>query len=279
MPRNSKKNVNRRRSKTLEVRARTAKKRQNRISLLKVVGIPAVGAIAVVMLLFSGAGILARGILSNSDHYVIRNVLVETDGRLTESMIEQFGGIERGENIFAVNIAEVRERLENIPIVRNVEVRRSLPDTLNIRISERVPLAYIESSHGGYRLAIDRDGIVIGPARRDRGLPTLTGLRVSEIEMGRALDGNLLRHALDVLDICDRTRLKQFIEIDYIDVSDTEILEMGLATGEYVTLPRRDIKSKLVDLANILYVCRAENRTLARIDLTAENVAPAIEYR
>ncbi len=281
MPRKSKKNANRRRrkTKTLEVRARTAKKRRNRISLLKAIGVPAVAAIAVIILLFSGVGLLARGILSNSDHYVIRNVLVETDGRLTESMIEQFGGIERGENIFAVSIAEIRERLENIPIVRQVEVRRSLPDTLNIRISERVALAYIESTHGNYRMALDRDGIVIGPARRDRGLPTVTGLRLPEVEMGRSLEGNMLKHALKVLDICDRTRLKQFIEIDYIDVSDTEILEIGLKTGEYVTLPRQEIRSKLVDLANILHVCRMENRTLARIDLTTENVAPAIEYR
>ncbi len=273
------KNTRRKSRANLEVRARSARNRQQRLGALKKIGLPAVAIIALAILLLSGVGLLARTILSSNDHYIIRNILVESDGRMTPAMAEQFGEIERGANIFAININEVRERLENIPLVREVEVRRTLPDTLNIRISERVALAYIESPDGHYRMAVDRDGIVIGPARTDRGLPTLTGIRLSQIEFGRTLDSNLLLHALKVLDLCDRTRLKQFIDIDYIDIGDTEVMEIGLRTGEYVTMPRRDIRSKLIDLANILQTCRLEQRTLARIDLTTENVAPGIEYR
>jgi hypothetical protein len=106
----------------------------------------------------------------------------------------------------------------------------------------------------------------------------VTGLNVSGLKLGEPVRDKLFKNALRVLDLCDRTRLSQFIDIENIDISDPEFMEVMLKTGEYVLLPHEEIKVKLVDLANTLEECRRDKRTFAKMDLTGENVVPAIEY-
>jgi cell division septal protein FtsQ len=187
--------------------------------------------------------------------------------------------VEEGGNIFEIDLDRVRSELENVPLIKSVEIRRALPDRIAISVRERKAIAIVETGSRGYKMRVDREGVLLGPAGQNRLLPTLTGLRMAELRVGRMLTGNLAADALAVLDLCDRTRLKQFIQIENIDMSDVETLELRLRSGEYVLLPRRHLREKLVDLANILNTCRRQRRTLAKIDMTVENVAPAIEYR
>jgi cell division septal protein FtsQ len=238
-----------------------------------------VTAIGLAWLLVIGGRYFVRTLFTANDTYIVRNLNIETDGRMTPNLIKQFGGIEEGVNLFANDLAKVREELENVPLIKEVAIRRSLPDTLEVIISERVALAKVAARTDGYEMMVDREGILLGPAGRGQSLPTLSGLRISELKVGRILQGNLALDALNALDMCDRTRLKQFIQIENIDISDAETMEVRLQTGEYVILPRRDLRSKLVDLANILNTCRRQKRQLAKIDMTVENMAPAVEYR
>jgi len=268
-----------RRSSTLEARARSSDKRRQRFEKLRSLVFAVVGIAGLVWLVLAGGAYLIRQVFTSNEHYLIRNLDIESDGRLTPGLIAQYGGIERGLNIFAVDLDQIRSELENVPLVKEVEIRRSLPDTLAVRVSERVPLARVAAIRSGYPMMVDREGVLLGPARRAQSLPSLTGLRLKELKMGRMLQGQLARDALVVLDLCDRTRLKQFIQIENIDISDAETMELRLRTGEYVMLPRREIRSKLVDLANILNTSRRQSRRLAKIDMTVDNIAPAIEYR
>lgn len=270
---------NERRSSTLEARARSAEKRRQRAQRLRSIALAAVGIAGLAWLLLAGGAYLIRRIFTSNEHYLIRHLDIESDGRLTPELIAQYGGIETGLNIFAVDLDRIRAELENVPLVKGVEIRRSLPDTLALRVNERVPLARVSTRRSAYPMMLDDEGVLLGPARRARTLPTLSGLRSKKLKMGRMLDGKLTRDALEVLDLCDRTRLKQFIQIENIDISDAETMELRLRTGEYVVLPRRNIRSKLVDLANILNTSRRQNRRLAKIDMTVDRIAPALEYR
>lgn len=270
---------NERRSSTLEVRARSSEKRRQRLERLRSIAFAVVGVAGLAWLLLAGGAYLIRQLFTSNEHYMIRNLEIESDGRLTPELIAQYGGIEKDVNIFAVDLDRIRSELENVPLVKNVEIRRSLPDTLAVRVNERAPLARVSAVRSAYPMMVDREGMLLGPARHARALPTLTGLRLKELKMGRMLQGRLARDALEVLDLCDRTRLKQFIQIENIDISDTETMELRLRTGEYVMLPRREIRSKLVDLANILNTGRRQNRRLAKIDMTVDKIAPAVEYR
>src|SRR5207244_9941129 len=50
-----------------------------------------------------------------------------------------------GLNIFSVKLARVRDRLQQQPQVDDVQVERKMPNEIDIRITERKPIAWITS--------------------------------------------------------------------------------------------------------------------------------------
>ena len=62
-------------------------------------------------------------------------------------------------NIFDLDLKKLREELEKIAEIEKVEVRRVLPDTLDIQITERIPVAVLESAAGKY--VVDKDTVVM----------------------------------------------------------------------------------------------------------------------
>lgn len=75
----------------------------------------------------------------------------------------------------SVDLAKVRERVQGLPWVRSVSVRRKLPDTLYIVIEEYRPMARWENE--GRQLLVSETGEVVGvpDIRRFRHLPLLFG--------------------------------------------------------------------------------------------------------
>ena len=50
-----------------------------------------------------------------------------------------------GSNIFFVNLAQVRDRLQQLPQIDDVQVERKMPNEIDITITERKPIAWITS--------------------------------------------------------------------------------------------------------------------------------------
>lgn len=74
--------------------------------------------------------------------------------------------IQVGDPILAFDPAEIRERLENLGWIKSVEVRRTLPGTVVIRIEERRAVAIWQ--HNDRYVLIDPDGVEIGEKDVDR---------------------------------------------------------------------------------------------------------------
>lgn len=277
--RNTRKRSGKSKSGLLQVRARTAEARRKRLLHISSFLIPLLAVIVAGWLIFAGGRVLFKEMFATNRQYIIRELDAQSDGRLTPELIAQYAGIGAGTNLFSVDLDDVRENLENVPIVKEAEIVRDLPDRVRIRITERVPLGIVKDTTGRYSMTVDRKGYLLTPALRKKGLPTISGHRIGKLKPGLLLDRKLFQDALQILDLCDRTRLSKFLDVENVDISDTSTLEVRLTTGEYAILPRRKLREKLIDLANILNDCRLHGRKLAKVDLTVENVAPAIEYR
>lgn len=80
-----------------------------------------------------------------------------------------------GYPMLAINLADVRHRLENLPWVREAVVERSLPSTLYVRIIEREPMALWQ--HHGKLYLVDQDGTLIRERQAGEyaGLPVIVG--------------------------------------------------------------------------------------------------------
>ena len=114
---------------------------------------------------------------------------VQVEGRTETRARDVLGALEvsRGMPILAVDPRAAKERLEQIPWVREAAVERRLPGLVHVRLVERVPMAVWQ--HDGRFMLIDRHGAQIETEEVGRfgELPHIVG------EDAGAAAGELLR--------------------------------------------------------------------------------------
>lgn len=114
---------------------------------------------------------------------------VQVEGRVETRAADVLGAlrVRRGMPILAVDPRAAKERLEQIPWVREAAVERRLPGLVHVRLVERVPMALWQ--HDGRFMLIDRHGAQIETEEVGRfgALPHIVG------EDAGAAAGELLR--------------------------------------------------------------------------------------
>ncbi len=253
--------------------AKTANQRSESIHKVGAIFLMLAAIGGVGWLLAAGAGQMKSWLYSDNDHFVIERLNIASSGTLSPDHIREFGGIGEGQNLFAVDIAAVRKRLEDGPLIKRAEVQRQLPSTLAIRVQERTPLARIAHGQAGFFFAVDNEGHVLGLAGRKLGaMPIVKGFSDRGLTPGSILrDGGAI-DALQVIGMCEGSALGQVIRITTIDVSHPDYLDLSLENGVKVLLPRNPPRSKLEDL--VVYLRESSGR-LNFIDLTLDRNVPA----
>jgi cell division protein FtsQ len=162
-------------------------------------------------------------------------------------------GIERGQSIFAVNAAEARARLLDLPWVGDAEVRRTLPGTVAIRLIEKRPFALWRS--GKSIVVIERSGAVITEA--DTGgfvhLPLFAGSGAPEA-------------AASFLDAV-RPYRAVFARLQTIQRMGERRWDLLLAGGVTVKLPEEGWESQLAELETLIVERAILERDIEMIDL------------
>ena len=100
--------------------------------------------------------------LAGAAGLAVREVYAEGRVRTPQEALRAQLQIAVGEPILAVDTDAVKARLEQLPWVEQASVLRLLPDTINVRLVERRPLALWQE--GGRFALIDRTGAVIPAA-------------------------------------------------------------------------------------------------------------------
>jgi cell division protein FtsQ len=162
-------------------------------------------------------------------------------------------GVERGRSIFAVDAAEIRKRLLDLPWVGDAEVRRNLPAGLSIRLIEKRPFALWQS--GKSTVVIERSGAVItgaGVAGFDN-LPFFTGSGAPEA-------------ASAFLDAA-RPYRAVFARLQMIQRMGDRRWDLLLAGGVTVKLPEEGWESQLTELESLIVEKAILERDIEMIDL------------
>ena len=119
----------------------------------------------------------AARVVQRSEAFRVRRIAVSGTRRLSNGEILALVDGLRGRSILAVSLPEWRERVLACPWVGDATLRRSLPSTIEVAISERYPLAI--GRIGEELFLVDERGAVIddfGPRYADLDLPILDGL-------------------------------------------------------------------------------------------------------
>jgi cell division septal protein FtsQ len=133
----------------------------------------------------------------------------------------------RGQHLLAVDLDRWRRRVMSSPWVEHASLRRVLPSTVEVTLSERQPMAIGRLAADLY--LIDADGHVIdeyGPEYAQFDLPIIDGLSASPDRDGAAVDEGRADLANRLLASVGRrpTVLRRLSQIDVSNVRDAVVL-------------------------------------------------------
>jgi cell division septal protein FtsQ len=160
----------------------------------------------------------------------VKRIAVHGNVRLSGGEIQTLVDGLRGVNILAVDLERYRRRVLDSPWVADVAMRRVLPSTIEVFISERRPMGLCRM--GGRLYLVDRSGTLIaefGPEYGEFDLPIIDGLVRPPASGQPAIDEQRAALAGRVLDaVAERADLSQRIsQIDVADLHDAVLLLEG----------------------------------------------------
>ncbi len=229
-----------------------------------------------------GINFVLDRVLYTNPRYVLNKIEIEPRGHFSERQIRLAAGLEPGENLWSLNLRQIKVDLEKLPYVSNAKVERHFPDTVSIIIHERVPVVKIAGLNIdlGTRetFYLDRDGVVLKP-RQDETVPLLPeviGLTDAqdELEPGKVLEQTSLTRALQIMDAIEHSRLNTMIGIQTIDLSNPLSITMTTRQSMTITFRLDCIDQQLQRLLQIVDYPDFQTRQIRTVDLTPDNNVP-----
>ncbi len=268
------KTKNKKRSR-VTVSARVKEKRADRrrklwLGLLVMVSIVMVGWMVRMGLDWTG-----RALFSENDRYLIRHWDLRSNGILTPAHIKEYSQLTEEDNLFAVDLKAVRRRLESVAVINSVRISRQLPDTLVVRVTERLAVARLGKEQH-LPLAVDRDGQVLGPNSLSPRLPVIVGLRQPGLRPGMKVSDAHFADALRLLEWCDRAHTSYLVQPREIHIGDPDLLKLVLDNQVVVTFDRKYLEERMTELVGILQSEGGTGRLGKRINMTGDPRIPPV---
>lgn len=136
----------------------------------------AVALNTVLVLAIVGAAVTLYRHAQSDARFAIRRVEIAGALHTTRGDLQRVVRPYIGMNLFTLDIARIRRDLTSLAWVSRIEIEKSLPDTLRVRVVERAPAALVEA--GGQILYVDENGTAfapLAPSIGDGDLPLVTG--------------------------------------------------------------------------------------------------------
>ena len=172
----------------------------------------------------------AFDLVVNAGALKIRSLSVTGNVRLSAGEVHALADGIRGTSILTADLAAYRRRLLESPWVADVALRRVLPSTIEVFVSERTPIGLCRIKNQLY--LVDRTGVVIdefGPEYATFDLPIIDGLVRAPSSGQPALDERRADLAARVLDgIAQRADIyRRVSQVDVNDLHDAVVLIDG----------------------------------------------------
>ena len=266
----------------VRVRSHTATQHRNRRVLVIV---SKVLLIAVIGLgIFFGARFGAKRLFFENPDYQLSEITVQTDGTLQRDQILKATGLREHENIFSVDLGQVRDRLQQLPQVDEVQVIRKLPGEIDLRIVERKPIAWITSDKqisdpfaSDVAFLVDARGVLMKEKKllpEYLGLPLITGCTSESLVAGKTVESFEAKAALELLRLSTRSFMQTRFQIREIDVSKGYCLLVADKNHTRVTFGFDDLDTQLQRLEQFLVYADDSKRELGTVNLLVQRNIP-----
>ncbi|MBI5062730.1 MAG: FtsQ-type POTRA domain-containing protein [Desulfatitalea sp.] len=182
--------------------------------------------------------VVSYAAVTNAKYFQTQAITVSGQQRLTEDQVLRQAGIRLGDNLLALNLRVVRERLLDHPWILTAQVAREIPNALVIRIEEHVALARVDL---GRKFFIDVEGRIFKEVAKSDpdDLPLVEGLAFGDIRLGADPPASALAAVVQVLRICqsaegpvshgdiEKVQLDKELGVSLILKSDQRRIKLG----------------------------------------------------
>lgn len=244
-------------------------------------------------LYLSGLG-LQHVFFTGNPHFTLEQLEVHVTGRftpeeVTELLDEQWGIREGETNLFEIDPGSLRKKMMNHKsgLVNHLTIRRILPDTLELCLYERQPVARLGRKPGSK--LIDGEGWILPPRdmRRKKNqyltdLPVVTGIRGRDTlePFSKTADERLLA-TLEFLRLCNANAYSNWLEVRLIrlnyaaDALHVYPADRGtFSKGAQIVVPVEGMEQALRRVEGIVRQRSRVKQSTSHINATYRNNVP-----
>ena len=213
-----------------------------------------IGSIIVMILVGLSITLLVGYLVALSTPFFrLEDVNFQGNKQVSQVELLQKGGLEDKLNVLSLNLSDVKKKMEAIPWVKSVQLRRELPNKLLVAVQERQPLSLVLVDGGLYFL--DREGLAFKKVERREGftLPVLTGLQKGDWQENGYLAPKVLQEISTLTTLLaqggDPLYPDKLSEIHYDPECGYSLYTLDY--GIRITLGRDDFKTKTARLEKV----------------------------
>ena len=206
-------------------------------------------------------------------NFQISNFEIKGNSFLEKSKVMQLAkqGV-LGQNIFQANIQLVPDRLRDNPWIETAEVSRKMPDSLQVKIKERIPFAKIEMTDGKTFL-IDRKAFLIKEieSHEYQILPAMQLKADTYYEIGNFLQSEEIKNCIKFIEKILSVKNSDQV-INFTSLTMEEGGRYTLKTpSTSVRLSEESLKENLDNLRIVSKIIHQKGLKIKSIDLTFDD--------
>ncbi|MBI4650650.1 FtsQ-type POTRA domain-containing protein [Candidatus Desantisbacteria bacterium] len=191
------------------------------------------------------------------DFFNIVSVEILNSGKyLSENSIKEQTNLKLGSNIFTFSANKLEKKLKKLnPEIKDVRVKRRLPDIVKINIEERIPLGLL--LYNGSFYCIDNEGIIFHKNENmslDKlHLPIFTGVKISKEDIKEKKQNFSLLKGIQLVKKIKKYNAKFLENISEINLKDPfKILFITMEEGLEIKVGSSITKEKLAYLNSVI---------------------------
>lgn len=218
---------------------------------------------------------IKQAFYQNAD-FLLLNMDVHVNGAIPPSQILKWAGVEKGQNLLAIDLQQVSANLMRVPYIANVNIERKLPDTLKITVDERQPIALLQpKSNQGTMLVqsvyyLDVNGIVMKPKAGERlkRLPVIRGVDADLVIEGTKMENVEVLSALNFIRLTELSPVKVDLDLTEIDVGLCGYLCTRTRDQGYIRFRVDYLDQQLQRLRVIFDYAKGNGKYIRTVDLS-----------
>lgn len=220
-----------------------------------------------------------KHVFIDNDKYRLQEIKLETNGHLDHARVVKVTGLDLSASIFAIDVDDVSARLKSLPEVIDCDIKRRLPGTLYIHLTERVPVVWIECqklNHPGRAKAgvlADKDGITfpcegaLWETARDLPVIVITESEPNAFELGTLMNHPDAMRALRLVQMFNERDIRSAWLPERLILRTNYSMEAVCNNGTRALFGMYDHDRQMNDFLKISEHTRKTQRTIRHINL------------